>query len=138
MMDWKPKSVDHLNLQSNFNSCGLGKAYTQTDYNVWRANFGQSAGSGAALPSAKTLSAAVPEPASIALLLTVLAVMTLNADLLQRDGPGTTQISGGLSAPAPDRIRSGLAMNGAVSMREPHVFPLLEPSTQKLHNRAEK
>jgi T5SS/PEP-CTERM-associated repeat protein len=43
---------------------GLGTTYTQNDYDAWRANFGQSAGSGAALPSAETLSAAVPEPCS--------------------------------------------------------------------------
>jgi hypothetical protein len=43
---------------------GLGTTYTQTDYNVWRAHFGQTAGSGAALPSAEPLSAAIPEPPS--------------------------------------------------------------------------
>jgi PEP-CTERM motif-containing protein len=43
--------------------------YSQTDFNIWRANFGASLGpgSGAALPSAAPLSAAVPEPASLAL-----------------------------------------------------------------------
>jgi len=34
-------------------------------YNLWRANFGTTGGSGAALPSAESLSVAVPEPASI-------------------------------------------------------------------------
>jgi hypothetical protein len=43
---------------------GAGTTYAQTDYDVWRSNFGQSVGSGAALPSAEPLSAAVPEPAS--------------------------------------------------------------------------
>jgi probable HAF family extracellular repeat protein len=47
---------------------GLGATYTQTDYNVWRSHFGQTAGSGAALPSANPLSA-VPEPALSAMLL---------------------------------------------------------------------
>jgi len=44
---------------------GLGTAYTQNDYNVWRAHFGQTAGSG----SSTTASAAVPEPTSLVLLL---------------------------------------------------------------------
>jgi autotransporter-associated beta strand protein len=48
---------------------GLGTTYTQSDYDVWRAHFGQTAGSGAALPSANPLSAAVPEPAAIGLLM---------------------------------------------------------------------
>ena len=48
---------------------GLGPIYTQVDYNVWRAHFGQTAGSGAALPSAQPLSAVVPEPATIAVLM---------------------------------------------------------------------
>jgi hypothetical protein len=47
---------------------GLGTTYTQTDYDVWRAHFGQSVGNGAAgYPlgaSAEPLSAAVPEPSS--------------------------------------------------------------------------
>jgi T5SS/PEP-CTERM-associated repeat protein/autotransporter-associated beta strand protein len=47
---------------------GLGTMYTQSDYDVWRSYFGQTAGSGAALPSANSLSAAVPEPATLLLL----------------------------------------------------------------------
>jgi sulfatase modifying factor 1 len=47
---------------------GLGTTYTQPAYDVWRAHFSQSAGSGAALPSAEPLSA-VPEPATPLLLL---------------------------------------------------------------------
>jgi probable HAF family extracellular repeat protein len=53
---------------------GLGTAYMQNDYNVWRTYFGQTAGSGAALPSAKLLSAAVPEPMASAMLLIGLVV----------------------------------------------------------------
>ena len=49
---------------------GLETTYTQSDYDTWRHNFGQTAGSGSVLPSAEPLSAAVPEPAS-ALLLTL-------------------------------------------------------------------
>jgi uncharacterized membrane protein len=56
---------------------GLGTIYTQSDYNVWRAHFGQTAGSGATLPSAESLSAAVPEPASAVLLATIAAVFSL-------------------------------------------------------------
>ena len=40
---------------------------SQSGYNTWRSHFGQSAGSGAALPSVEPLSAAVPEPATIVL-----------------------------------------------------------------------
>jgi hypothetical protein len=51
---------------------GLGTAYTQNDYGVWRANFGKTVGSSAAgYPlgaSAESLSAAVPEPAAVMLL----------------------------------------------------------------------
>jgi hypothetical protein len=48
---------------------GLGTIYTQNDYKIWRAHFGQIAGSGSTLPSAEPLSAAVPEP-SMAVLFT--------------------------------------------------------------------
>jgi probable HAF family extracellular repeat protein len=43
--------------------------YTQSDYNIWRTYFGASLGpgSGAVLPSTVPLSAAVPEPAPVAL-----------------------------------------------------------------------
>lgn len=41
----------------------------QHAYNVWRAHFGQTAASGVALPSAESLPAVVPEPASAILLL---------------------------------------------------------------------
>jgi hypothetical protein len=46
---------------------GLGTTYRQADYDVWRAHFGQTAGGGAALPSAEPLSA-VPEPTSCVLM----------------------------------------------------------------------
>jgi hypothetical protein len=41
---------------------GLGTTYTQSDFDVWRAHFGQNAGSGAA-----GLNTAVPEPTSLGL-----------------------------------------------------------------------
>jgi hypothetical protein len=47
---------------------GLGATYTQTDYDVWHANFGQTIGSGAALPSAEPLSV-IPEPSTALLVL---------------------------------------------------------------------
>jgi hypothetical protein len=50
---------------------GLGTAYTPADYDVWRANFGRTAGSGAA--QFDSLSAAVPEPVSLVLLLLAVA-----------------------------------------------------------------
>jgi pimeloyl-ACP methyl ester carboxylesterase len=52
---------------------GLGTSYTHDDYDLWRASFGQTAGSGAAGyalgASAAPLSAAVPEPTSALLLM---------------------------------------------------------------------
>jgi hypothetical protein len=53
---------------------GLGMTYTQADYDVWRANFGQTIGSGGALPSAEPLSIAIPEPATLALLIMAMVV----------------------------------------------------------------
>ena len=44
---------------------GFGTAYTQHDYDVWRAHFGQPAGSG----SGTSTNAAVPEPATLVLLM---------------------------------------------------------------------
>jgi hypothetical protein len=43
---------------------GLGSSFTQSDYDVWRANFGQPSGSG----SGALANAAIPEPASVLLL----------------------------------------------------------------------
>ncbi|HEX2476652.1 MAG TPA: PEP-CTERM sorting domain-containing protein [Lacipirellulaceae bacterium] len=50
---------------------GLGTTYSQNNYNVWRANFGASLGpgSGSVLPSADPLSATVPEPATLLLMI---------------------------------------------------------------------
>jgi hypothetical protein len=53
---------------------GLGTTYTQADYDVWRAKFGQTIGSGAALPSADPLPIGVPEPATITLLIALIVV----------------------------------------------------------------
>jgi hypothetical protein len=44
---------------------GLGTTYTQNDYNVWRAHFGQTAGSGAGVSA----NDAVPEPTTLVLLI---------------------------------------------------------------------
>src|SRR4029079_6297063 len=46
---------------------------SQERYNTWCSHFGQPAGSGAAMPSVATLSAAVHEPATLALFGVVLA-----------------------------------------------------------------
>ena len=48
---------------------------TQQGYNNWRSNFGRAAGSGTALPSAQSLSDAVPEPAT--LMMFVVAIMSI-------------------------------------------------------------
>jgi probable HAF family extracellular repeat protein len=67
---------------------GLGTTYTQTDYDVWRTHFGQTAGNGAVdalsgwSASAGPLSGGVPEPAAWMLLLPA----TL-ATLLRRHAP---------------------------------------------------
>jgi hypothetical protein len=59
---------------------GRGTFYTDSHYDIWRANFGTflTAGSGSVLPSSEPLSAGVPEPASIAFLATVAAVLSLS------------------------------------------------------------
>jgi phospholipase/lecithinase/hemolysin len=67
---------------------GLGTSYTQTDYDVWRAHFGKTAGGGAVealsgwSASAEPSSAGVPEPAAWMLLLTAML-----ATLLHRHSP---------------------------------------------------
>lgn len=50
---------------------GLGTVYTQDDYNIWRAHFGQTAGSGSGD------SAVVPEPATLATLISAAAGIRL-------------------------------------------------------------
>ena len=55
---------------------GLGTSYTQADYDVWRAHFGQTAGSlgaSAGLPS--SVKPAVPEPTSAALTLFAMSLL---------------------------------------------------------------
>jgi T5SS/PEP-CTERM-associated repeat protein len=55
---------------------GLGTIYTPDDYNVWRANFGQTAGSGSgSVATAGLPSSAVPEPAAWLILLTGLVML---------------------------------------------------------------
>jgi hypothetical protein len=59
---------------------GLGTTYTQADYDVWRANFGQTIGSSGVDPlsrvpaSADPLPIAIPEPATLALLIMAIVV----------------------------------------------------------------
>jgi hypothetical protein len=54
---------------------GLGTIYTQSDYNDWRAHFGQSAGSGAGA----SVNTAVPEPTTLVLLLMGILAFTVDA-----------------------------------------------------------
>jgi hypothetical protein len=53
---------------------GLGTVYTQADYDVWRAHFGQTDGNGATLPSVDP-SAAVPEPPTMLVCLMAMLAM---------------------------------------------------------------
>jgi subtilisin family serine protease len=68
---------------------GLGTLYTQSDYDIWRANFGKSLGPGSGPAgyghrdsgpgaSAEPLSAAVPEPTSKTFLVMVAAMLSLS------------------------------------------------------------
>ena len=50
---------------------GLGTTFTHDDYNVWRAHFGQSAGSGFAAEA----HAAVPEPATVLMIIVMVVVI---------------------------------------------------------------
>jgi hypothetical protein len=56
---------------------GLGATYTQDDYNVWRSHFGQTAGSGAGAGAAP-VGAAVPEPATAALVPMAFVIVCAN------------------------------------------------------------
>ena len=55
---------------------------TPEGYDTWRSHFGQTAGSGVAIPSAESLSAAVPEPATPLVLILAAACWCL-----RRGGP---------------------------------------------------
>ena len=52
---------------------GLGTTYTQTDYDLWRAHFGETAGGGSGAGATGSLSTAVREPSSAGLLLAATA-----------------------------------------------------------------
>jgi hypothetical protein len=59
---------------------GLGTTYTQDDFDVWRAHFGDALNAGigsTGAGSADSLSPAVPEPASIALAVAALGIVAL-------------------------------------------------------------
>ena len=59
---------------SNLAADGNGNGMIDNgDYKIWRSHFGQTAGSGSSLPSAESLSAAVPEPNCSLLLLAFVA-----------------------------------------------------------------
>jgi hypothetical protein len=55
----------------------IGGTIGDAQYNQWRSHFGQTAGSGASSPSAESLSAAVPGPASTLMLLVGLLTTSL-------------------------------------------------------------
>jgi hypothetical protein len=57
---------------------GLGTTYLQAHYDIWRANFGATAGSGAGAHASSPSSAAVPEPTSIVLLAAALLGVALS------------------------------------------------------------
>ena len=76
--DWASGFIESAGLPGDFNlngivdaadfvvwRKGLGATYTQSDYNIWRAHFGQTAGSGANASA----NAAMPEPATFVLLI---------------------------------------------------------------------
>jgi uncharacterized protein YjbI with pentapeptide repeats len=63
---------------------GLGTIYTQGDFDVWRAHYGQTAISGASLSSAEQLSAGVPEPGLLCLWTT--GLVAFPASQLSRRG----------------------------------------------------
>jgi hypothetical protein len=71
-----------------------GTLYTESHYDIWRANFGTSlaAGSGAALPSAQPLSAAIPEPTTLLLVTIGLAALVTWCHSVSRQQRGVLQI----------------------------------------------
>jgi hypothetical protein len=72
----------------------LGTTYTQADYDAWRTNFGQTIGSGAALPSAEPLPIAVPEPVAWVMLLTgMLATFSRRSDLQPRPARACVELA---------------------------------------------
>jgi hypothetical protein len=56
---------------------GLGTTYTQDDYNIWRTNFGATAGSGSGLAGILPSQSAVPESSTSQLLLLACAIVGL-------------------------------------------------------------
>jgi uncharacterized membrane protein len=67
---------------------GLGTTYMQKDYDVWRAHFGKTAGSGASLPSAGPLPAVIPEPFAFALVTMGVLGLSICAPRRQRTCSG--------------------------------------------------
>jgi hypothetical protein len=52
---------------------GLGSPYTQADYDIWKAHFGETTGSGASATGSANVNTAVPEPCAIVLAAIALA-----------------------------------------------------------------
>ncbi len=97
---------------------------TPAGYDMWRAHFGQSAGSGAALPSAQPLSAAVPEPGSLVLVAVLLGnVMMARRVRKQRSAQQTGQCDSSRWEPSPcDRLRYSLRLSLAFFVGENAAF----------------
>jgi hypothetical protein len=102
---------------------GLGTAYTQDDYGAWRANFGKTAGNGAARyplgASAESLSAAVPEHCSLVLAGIGIIVLTplyryrrIAGHMRDRRGHVTDE-SAGLSTAKPSLLANGHTTSSA-------------------------
>jgi probable HAF family extracellular repeat protein len=69
---------------------GLGTIYTQNDYNIWRTHFGQTAGSG----SSTSANAAVPEPATLLLLMLAAAGWCLRRSRAAQKSPVNSSTRG--------------------------------------------
>jgi hypothetical protein len=66
---------------------GLGTTYTENDYNIWRAHFGQTISAGSGTAAAKLGSPAVPEPAAVMLCALALYGLTLYVANRRRHWP---------------------------------------------------
>jgi hypothetical protein len=66
---------------------------SQAGYNAWRANFGttRGPGSGSALPSAEPLSAAVPEPGALTIMILATVGWCLHHRHAAQEAPATHQ-----------------------------------------------
>ncbi len=66
---------------------------TQADYDVWKTNFGMTAGSGSGSAGASPSRGVVPEPATAVLLIVPLAALSLFSHREPREQGGETKDS---------------------------------------------